>query len=61
MTSQVFTDRMGPSFFQFISESGLPFHANEQFGKADLDERYEFYRRLAGMVWNPESLLGGLS
>ncbi|MBN8689971.1 MAG: hypothetical protein J0L72_04165 [Armatimonadetes bacterium] len=41
------------------SESPLPINANEQFVKADLDERYELHRSLAGMVWNPGGLLAG--
>ena len=54
------TPTQNPGLLWFIWESGLPFHANEQFGKSDLDERYELYRSLAGVVWNPACLLGEL-
>jgi hypothetical protein len=45
-----------PGFLRFVAESGLPFHAYEQFVKADLDERYNLYQSLAEMVWNPKHL-----
>lgn len=46
-----------PGFKAFIKESELPFHAMEEFLKADLDERTDLYRQLAGHVWDPEQLL----
>ena len=46
-----------PRFRDFVTESGLPFRAHEQFKKADLDERGELYRRLAERIWDPDDLL----
>ena len=46
-----------PGFVRFVSESGLPFHAHEEFKKKDLDERGELYRHIAERVWNPDLLL----
>jgi uncharacterized protein with ParB-like and HNH nuclease domain len=48
-----------PGFLRFVSESGLPFRAHEEFKKKDLDERGRLYRQLAERVWNPDSLLRG--
>lgn len=46
-----------PGFLNFVRTSGLPFHAHEQFGRADLEERGELYCQLAERIWNPEDLL----
>lgn len=46
-----------PGFQRFITASGLPFHAHEQFLKTDLDARCQLYSQLAQQVWNPNDLL----
>lgn len=46
-----------PGFLKFVSESGLPFRAMEQFKKSDVDERSELYRGLARKVWDADDLL----
>ena len=46
-----------PGFLQFVKRSGLPFRAYEEFGKAQIDERQELYRRLAERIWDPNRLL----
>jgi Protein of unknown function (DUF1524) len=45
-----------PGFLAYMRQSGLPFAAHEQFKKADSDDRYELYRRIAEEIWNPELL-----
>jgi len=45
-----------PGFKRFIEESGLPFRAHAEFGKADLDARQVLYQTLAERIWSPERL-----
>ena len=45
-----------PGFLRFVRESGLPFKPYDHFGRAELEERCELYRRLAELVWNPEEI-----
>ena len=45
-----------PGFLAFVNDSGLPFHAHQQFLKADLDDRQELYQGIAEQVWNPAQL-----
>lgn len=45
-----------PGFLRFLSASGLPFHAHENFKKADLDERQKLILVVADRVWNPSRL-----
>jgi hypothetical protein len=45
-----------PGFLRFVTESGLPFRAHDTFVKADLDERYALYQRIAGILWDPDQL-----
>ncbi len=45
-----------PVFQRFVRESGLPFKPYDRFGRAELEERCELYRRLAELVWNPEEI-----
>lgn len=46
-----------PGFLKFIEEYELPFHAHDEFKKADLDERCELYRAIADRIWNPRNIL----
>ena len=46
-----------PGFLKFVSESGIPFRAHEQFKRADIECRGKLYRRLAERIWNPNDLL----
>jgi len=46
-----------PGFRRFVDETGLPFRAQSEFKKADLDARQDLYRALAEQIWNPENLL----
>jgi hypothetical protein len=46
-----------PGFVRFVQESGLPFRAHAEFKKADLEERGQLYRLLAGRIWDPDDLL----
>ncbi|MCY4101750.1 MAG: DUF262 domain-containing protein [bacterium] len=46
-----------PGFVSFVSASGLPFRAHEDFKRSDLEERGELYCRLAERIWNPDDLL----
>ena len=46
-----------PGFVRFVNDSGLPFHAFPEFKKADLEERSELYRLIAGRIWDPDHLL----
>jgi hypothetical protein len=46
-----------PRFLKFMEESELPFHAHEEFRKADILERQELYRQIATRIWNPDLLL----
>lgn len=46
-----------PGFLQFVKQTALPFHAHEDFNKADLDERGELYRQIAKLIWDPDQLL----
>ena len=45
-----------PGFTRFVDESGLPFKANPQFRKGNLDARQDLYRQLAEQIWSPERL-----
>ncbi len=45
-----------PGFTRFVRSSGLPFHAVDDFNKADLDERQMLYRQIAEHIWDPEWL-----
>lgn len=45
-----------PGFLSYKRRSQLPFTAHEQFKTADLDARYELYRRIAEEIWSPELL-----
>ena len=45
-----------PGFAGFVRSSGLPFKAQGEFHRDDLDARQELYRRLAEQVWSPERL-----
>lgn len=45
-----------PGFLKFLSRSGLPFRAHEEFKKEDLDARQELVREIAERIWNPELL-----
>jgi hypothetical protein len=46
-----------PGFMRLVERSGLPIRPIERFDRAALDERCDLYRRIAGLVWNPEDLL----
>ena len=46
-----------PGFLNFVQESGLSFHAHEQFKRADIECRGKLYRQLAERIWNPDDLL----
>jgi len=46
-----------PGFLHFIEQSRLPFHPNDHFRKADLDERGALYRQIAERIWNPDELM----
>lgn len=48
-----------PGFKVFVQQSGLPFHAHESFGVADLDARGDLYREIAKVVWDPQDILRG--
>lgn len=48
--------KSNPRFLRFIERSGLPFHAHEEFKKADLDARQQLYTQLAEQVWDPDRL-----
>ena len=45
-----------PNFTNFVSRSGLPFRAHEQFKKADMDARQDLYRQICEKIWNPDRL-----
>ena len=45
-----------PGFTRFLKETGLPFRANKQFLKNDLDERQKLYKNLAELCWSPSIL-----
>jgi uncharacterized protein with ParB-like and HNH nuclease domain len=45
-----------PGFKKFLKDSALPFHAVDDFKKADLDERQALYREIAGRIWDPQWL-----
>ncbi|MEA2206259.1 MAG: hypothetical protein QOE77_3035 [Blastocatellia bacterium] len=45
-----------PGFLRYLEQSGLPFRPYEHFAKSDLDERQEFYKKLAEEIWNPNRL-----
>jgi len=45
-----------PGFTRFIKESGLPFHAVDDFKKADIEKRQALYRLIAERIWTPEWL-----
>ena len=46
-----------PGFVRFVSKSGLPFDAHNEFKKADQDQRSVLYRSIAERIWNPDDLL----
>jgi uncharacterized protein with ParB-like and HNH nuclease domain len=46
-----------PGFIRFIKETDLPFKSYDSFTKASNLERYELYRQIAKLIWNPEDLL----
>jgi Protein of unknown function (DUF1524) len=46
-----------PGFLRFKEQSGLPFVAQEQFKKADLENRCQLYPKIAERIWNPAELL----
>ena len=48
-----------PGFRRFIEQSGLPFVAQAEFNKADLERRSQLYRLIAERIWNPAELLAG--
>jgi len=48
------TYELNPGFKRFVTDSGLPFRAYEQFRKADQDARQELYAGLADLVWSPD-------
>jgi uncharacterized protein with ParB-like and HNH nuclease domain len=43
-----------PNFTNYLTGSGLPFQAHEQFKKADLDARQDLYRQICEEIWNSE-------
>jgi hypothetical protein len=45
-----------PQFQAFVAREGLPFHAYEQFGKAEQQERRDLVLALADKVWSPARL-----
>jgi uncharacterized protein with ParB-like and HNH nuclease domain len=45
-----------PGFTRFVKASGLPFHAMDDFKKAQIDERQALYAQIAGRIWDPEWL-----
>jgi Protein of unknown function DUF262/Protein of unknown function (DUF1524) len=45
-----------PGFLTFSERSGLPFHPDEHFRRADLDERQMLYTQIAERIWDPEQL-----
>ncbi len=45
-----------PGFNRYIERGGLPFRAHPHFRRADLEERYRLYTRIAEEIWNPERL-----
>lgn len=48
-----------PGFRRFMEQSGLPFIAQAEFNKADLESRSQLYRLIAERIWNPADLLTG--
>lgn len=46
--------RNNPSFLSYVQRSGLPFQAYAHFGKAELDERQDLYRRICEEIWSPK-------
>ena len=50
------TYERNPNFTNFVSRSGLPFRAHEQFKKADMDARQDLYRQICEQIWNPDRL-----
>jgi hypothetical protein len=46
-----------PGFRRFREQSGLPFKANIQFKKTDLDDRQKLYQKLAERIWGPDNIL----
>jgi hypothetical protein len=41
---------------RYVGISKVPFRPYPRFLKADLDDRQEFYKKLAEEIWNPERL-----
>lgn len=50
-----------PGFLRTISEAALPFKPYEAFKASAIEERGELYRKIAGLVWNPDDLLREIS
>lgn len=42
---------MGTEFHGWVQRTRLPFHADAEFKKVDLEERSELYRRIAELIW----------
>lgn len=49
--------KLHPRFEQLVNESGLPFKSHDQFKKRDMEDRFELYRCIAELIWNPDDLL----
>jgi len=49
-----------PGFQRFKEQSGLPFAAQAEFNRAELEARGVLYRKIAERIWNPDDLLKGL-
>ena len=48
-----------PGFRRFLDQRGLPFVAQAEFNKSDLETRSQLYRLIAERIWNPADLLTG--
>ena len=48
-----------PGFLQAIEAHELDFHAHDEFGWEDIEERTELYCQLAALIWSPDRLLKG--
>jgi len=49
-----------PGFLRFKEQHALPFVAQAEFNKADLESRSQLYRQIAERIWNPADLLTGV-
>jgi hypothetical protein len=45
-----------PGFKKFMDKYQLPFEPYDRFGRTELEKRCELYRRLAELIWNPETI-----